>query len=293
MRVAGVLSPTKYDEKGMAFDGLRVLSLESRRAAEIDLLIRKQEGEPFVAPSLKEKALDDHTDALRLLEGLEQGRFELLILMTGVGLAFWRDVITTHGFGDRTTEALRRAKLLARGPKPVAVLRSMGLAPDVTVPEPNTWREILEIVRSRSERRLAILEYGRPNIQLLEALLKIGIHVGTFALYRWELPDDRGPLREAVRRLASREVDVVLFTSSIQVEHLLAVAAQEGVEQKVRQTLTENVAIASIGPIMNASLEEQGIKADIVPSSPKVGLLVKAAADEAADVLAGKRPAKL
>jgi uroporphyrinogen-III synthase len=93
--------------------------------------------------------------------------------------------------------------------------------------------------------------------------------------------------------LASREVDVVLFTSSIQVEHLLAVAAQEGVEQKVRQTLTENVAIASIGPIMNASLEEQGIKADIVPSSPKVGLLVKAAADEAADVLAGKRPAKL
>jgi uroporphyrinogen-III synthase len=293
MRVAGVFSPTKYDEKGMAFDGLRVLSLESRRAAEIDLLIRKQEGEPFVAPSLKEKALDDHTDALRLLEGLEQGRFELLILMTGVGLAFWRDVITTHGFGDRTTEALRRAKLLARGPKPVAVLRSMGLVPDVTVPEPNTWREILEIVRSRSERQLAILEYGRPNTQLLEALRKIGIHVDTFALYRWELPDDLGPLREAVRRLASREVDIVLFTSSIQVEHLLAVAAQEGLEQKVRRTLTENVAIASIGPIMNASLEEQGIKADIVPSSPKMGLLVKAAAEKAAGVLAGKRPAKL
>jgi uroporphyrinogen-III synthase len=288
-----VFSAAKYDEKGMSFDGLRVLSLESRRAAEIDLLIRKQDGEPFVAPSLKEKGLDDHTDALRLLEGLEQGHFELLILMTGVGLAFWRDVIITHGLGERITEALRRAKLLARGPKPVAVLRSMGLTPDVTVPEPNTWREILEIVGSRSERRLAILEYGRPNTQLLDALRKIGSHVDTFALYRWELPDDLGPLREAVRRLASREFDVVLFTSSIQIEHLMAVAAQEDAEQEVRRSLVDNAAIASIGPIMNASLEEQGIKADIMPSSPKMGLLVKAAAEEAGEVLAAKRPARL
>src|ERR1022692_2483774 len=35
----------------MPFDGLRVLSLESRRATEIATLIRKQGGDPFVAPS--------------------------------------------------------------------------------------------------------------------------------------------------------------------------------------------------------------------------------------------------
>jgi len=273
----------------MGFRGLRILSLESRRAAEIDLLIRKQEGEPFVAPSLKEKAVDDHSDALRLLEGLEHGHIEMLVLMTGVGLAFWRDVVASHGLGEKTVPALRRAKLLARGPKPVAVLRSMGLAPDITIPEPNTWHEIVEAVKNRAERQLAVLEYGRPNPHFLHALTGIGAYADAFALYRWELPDDLGPLREAARRLAARQFDVVLFTSSIQGEHLLTVAAQEGVEQEVRHALVEDVAVASIGPIMTASLVEHGIHPDIVPSSPKMGLLVKAAADEAAGVLSRKR----
>src|SRR5689334_21484132 len=124
----------------MPFAGLRVLSLESRRAAEIELLIRKQGGDPFVAPSVKERALEDHADAFRLLEEIEQGAFEMLILMTGVGLTFWRDVIATRYSLGRADDALRRVKLLARGPKPSAVLRASGIVPDVTIPEPNTWR---------------------------------------------------------------------------------------------------------------------------------------------------------
>src|SRR5690242_1957970 len=135
----------------MPFDGLRVLSLESRRAAEIELLIRKQGGEPFVAPSVKERALDDHTDAFRLLDSLEQGELEMLVLMTGVGLSFWRDVVSTRYSASRADDALRKVKLLARGPKPSAILRPLGLAPDITIPEPNTWREVVEVMRHRPE----------------------------------------------------------------------------------------------------------------------------------------------
>ena len=38
----------------MAFNGLRVLSLESRRAQEMAELIRKQGGDPFVAPAMRD-----------------------------------------------------------------------------------------------------------------------------------------------------------------------------------------------------------------------------------------------
>jgi hypothetical protein len=42
---------------------------------------------------------------------------------------------------------------------------------------------------------------------------------------------------------------------------------------------------------MTAAIEEHGIHADIVPGSPKMGALVKAASDEAEAVIAAKRKA--
>lgn len=273
----------------MSFDGLRVLSLESRRAAEIELLIRKQGGEPFVAPSVKERALADHSDAFRLLEKIESGAIEMLILMTGVGLAFWRDVVAERYDLGRADDALRRVKLLARGPKPSAVLRAAGITPDVTIPEPNTWREIVHALAVRPERRLGVQEYGRPNQQFVDALKAIGAEVETFALYRWELPDEIAPLRRAVQRLAMCEADVILFTSSIQLEHLFSVAEEADLAGEVQRALKEHVAIASIGPIMNEALAERGLMPDIVPSSPKMGPLVYAAAEQSGEAIQKKR----
>jgi uroporphyrinogen-III synthase len=273
----------------MSFGGLRVLSLESRRAAEIDLLIRKQGGESFVAPSVKERALEDHTDAFRLLDELERGEIEMLVLMTGTGLSFWRDLIAARYSAGRADDALRKVKLLARGPKPSAILRPLGLTPDLTIPEPNTWREIVQAMQHRPERRLAIQEYGRPNPEFIEALRALKIRAETFALYRWELPDDTTKLREAAQKLAERRFDVALFTSSIQFEHLLTISKELGIEDQVLRSLQEHVVIASIGPIMTAAIEERGVHVDIVPASPKMGALVKAASNDAASLLAAKR----
>jgi uroporphyrinogen-III synthase len=269
----------------MPLSGLRVLSLESRRASEIETLLRKQGAEPFVAPSVEERPLEDHADAFRLLEKLEHGDFELLILMTGVGLSLWREVV-----GPEVADAaLRKVKLLARGPKPGAVLRSAGLQPDITIPEPNTWREIVDAVRPCPERKIAVQEYGRPNRQLLDALRALSAEVESFAIYRWELPADTTPLRQAARKLARGEFDVALFTSSIQLEHLLAIAEQDGLAEQVRRVLAEQVAIASIGPIMSEALVEHGLQPDIVPESPKMGALVYAAANQAEQALLRKR----
>ena len=225
----------------MSFAGLRVLSLESRRASEIELLIRKQEGHPFVARSVKERALTDNVDAFRLLERLEEGAIELLVLMTGVSLTFWKDVVADRYDVARAEQALRSVKILVRGPKPTAVLRMSGITPDFVVPEPNTWREVVRAISALPERRLAIQEYGRPNPEFVAALENLGARVETFALYRWEYPDDLGPLREAVHRLAKRDADVILFTSSIQLEHLLAIAREEQLENEVKQALREHV----------------------------------------------------
>jgi uroporphyrinogen-III synthase len=277
----------------MPFDGLRVLSLESRRAKEIEQMIVKAGGAAFVAPSVKERAVDDHSVALQFLEQLERGDYDMVICMTAVGLVFLRDTLAAHVPAERLADALRRVTIVSRGPKPITVLRPMGVPIHVAIPEPNTWKEIVEAVAPRTERRIAVQEYGRPNAAMNTALEALGASVTPVALYKWEMPDDLEPLREAVRRVAARECDVVLFTSSIQLDHLLEIAAQKECEPALRQSLAESMAIVSIGPVMTAALEAQGLPPDIVPRHPKMWAIVAAAAEQSAEVLERKRGSKL
>src|SRR5580658_7126426 len=135
----------------MSFDGLRVLSLESRRSAEIEKLIRSQGGEPFVAPSMREVPLDANSEAFIFAERLFRGEFDMMILLTGVGTRLLNQTLETRFPAGAFAEALRKLTVVARGPKPIAVLREWNVPVTIAVPEPNTWREILASLDGRGE----------------------------------------------------------------------------------------------------------------------------------------------
>ncbi len=81
----------------MGFNGLRVLSLESRRAEEMSTLIRKQGGDPFVAPSMREVPLEQHEEAFAFADRLLRGEFDCVILLTGVGTRLlWKTLLTRY-----------------------------------------------------------------------------------------------------------------------------------------------------------------------------------------------------
>lgn len=263
--------------------------MESRRAKEMEILIRREGGEPFIAPSVRERALDDHREAVEFVSRLDAGEFDLVVCMTGAGLTFLRDLALADGTLEKLAEGLRKTFIVARGPKPLPTLREFGAKAGIVVPEPNTWKEVVEAVASRPERRVAVQEYGRPNSEMTAALEALGARVSCFAIYRWDMPENMEPLRDAARRLAARTVDVVLFTSSIQLDHLLQVAGEMGIVADVRSALAGHAALASVGPIMTAALDAEGLPVDIIPIHPKMAGLVKAAAENAAGVLARKR----
>jgi len=273
----------------MPFAGLRVLSLESRRAKEIEALIRREGGDPFVAPSVQERALDDSGEAIRFVERLEAGEFDLVVCMTGTGLAFLRDQVAVHSSVARLGAALNRVLIVSRGPKPLPILRELGARAQIVVPEPNTWKEIVEAVAARPERRIAVQEYGRPNLEMNAALEQLGATVTPVVLYRWEIPTDVEPLRAAARDLAARKFDAVLFTSSIQLDHLMMIAGDLGLDPQVLSAMRDYTAVASVGPVMTAALEAAGIPVEIVPVHPKMGALVKASSEMTSAILTRKR----
>jgi len=279
------------------FAGLRVLALESRRAPELAKLISAYGGEPVIAPAMREVPLESNREALSFAAALLAGEFDMVIFLTGVGARAVLSVAETAYKRDDYIASLQRVKVVARGPKPVAVLRELGVTPAITVPEPNTWRELLLALdgadASKGELRLrgarvAVQEYGVSNPELLSGLRERGAAVTPVPVYQWALPKDCAPIRAAVKSIADGEIDAVLFTTSVQVSHLLQIAAEMKLEEPMRLGLSRTI-VASIGPTTSEELQRQGIRADLEPSHPKMGFLVKETAEQSAELLRRKR----
>src|SRR5207245_827783 len=139
----------------------------------------------------------------------------------------------------------------ARGPKPLAALRELGVAGAHPVPEPFTWRQVLEVVDGLGVPRgglAAVQEYGAPVPGLVDGLVRRGLRVLSVPVYRWALPEDVRPLATAAAALARGEAEVAVFTNAAQVEHLFRAAADP---EALRRGLAHAV-VASVGPVCTA-----------------------------------------
>jgi uroporphyrinogen-III synthase len=274
--------------------GLRVLSLESRRATEMAKLILNYGGSAIVAPSMREVPLESNTEALAFARALAAGGFDMVIFLTGVGTRALARVIETVYPIEQFAAALRRVAVVARGPKPVAALKELGVAVTLAVPEPNTWRDLLRALDGQADslpvkgRRVAVQEYGSQNSELLAGLEERGARVTRVPVYQWALPENTEPLRAAVQTIARGEIDMALFTTSIQVVHLLRIAREMNLEQELRRGFAR-VVVGSIGPITSEELRGQGLPADFEPAHPKMGFLVNEAAQRGAQMVKQKR----
>ena len=277
-----------------SFHGLSVLILESRRSKEMAALVTTYGGRPVTAPALREVPLESNPEALAFSDEILAGGFDIVILLTGVGTRALLDVVETRHSRDEFVLALARTRVVPRGPKPLAVLRELQVAPWVIVPEPNTWRELLGALDdaggSLSGKRIAVQEYGRLNPELIQGLEKRGAAVTRVPVYRYGLPEDIRPLQSGVAAIVHGEIDVALFTTSAQVTHLQQVADSDGQLAALRAGLQRTV-VASIGPTTSETLRDSGLHIDLEASHPKMGFLVREAAERAADIRRVKQSA--
>jgi uroporphyrinogen-III synthase len=161
-------------ETCMRLNGLRVLTLESRRPDLVHNLIA------------------------------EQGVYDMVIFTASAGTQYLLSVLAASGSVEPFLQALKKIQIVARGPKPVAALSELGVRVSVSVPESYTWREVLDATASLKCSNVAVQEYGVPNPELVDALRQRGLMVTPIAIYRWDLPEDLVPLEEAVRRICDR-----------------------------------------------------------------------------------------
>lgn len=276
-----------------SFDGLRVLSLESRRAREVEKLIRTYNGEPIVVPAMREVPLESNIACLDFGRELLAGNFDLVLFLTGVGVRNAMNILESKFDRSAILSALRNVEVACRGVKPLAALRELDIPVAAVSPEPSTWREVIGILDSTfgdrlQKMRIAVQEYGASNPELLSELVARCASVTKVPVYQWGLPLDLGLLRDSVRSLIDGTIDVVLFMTAVQVIHLFQVAEDMGLAEDLGRGLNSTV-VVSVGPATTEELLHYGIRPDFEPSKPRMGFLVNEAAQYARKLLAAKR----
>jgi len=250
-------------------------------------LIETYGGKPVHAPAMREVPLSSNPDALKFADALFEGKFDAVVFLTGAGARALSNVVGGAHSTEKFFEALRKVSVVARGPKPVAVLREWRVPVALAAPEPNTWREVLQAIDDNKlelrGKQVAVQEYGVSNPELLEGLRERGAYVTAVPVYQWELPEDTAPLRAAVEQVIAKGIDVALFTTSVQVHHLFRIAEQDRKKDELKAGM-EHIVKASIGPTTSETLRGYGLLVDLEASHPKMGYLVKEAAERAQEL---------
>ena len=277
------------------FNGIRVLSLESRRSVEAGKLIRTYGGEPLIAPAMREIAASSHEAVIAFARELMAGAYDLVIFTTGIGVRTLVQTVSEHLDRESFLAALRRVKVAARGPKSSSALREFQVPIAVVAPEPFTWRALVKAMEEHfgsglNGMNVAVQEYGTSNPELLTALAEKNVSMTRVMVYQWALPEDVQPLREAVIALAHGHVDLVLFMNAAQVAHLFLMAERMGYTEALDEGFRSTV-IGSIGPSTTEGLAMYRLTPDFEPSQAKMGFLVKELAENAARLLKQKRTA--
>src|SRR6056297_396155 len=240
------------------FGGLRIAAMESRRASDMARLIEKYNGLAYVSPSMREVPIEPNRPAIDFAYRILTGEITYLIFMTGVGFRQFLKATERHIETQRLLDSLSDITTVCRGPKPVAAMREFGLKPTHRVAEPNTWRELLQLVDTVApvqNQTVGLQEYGVSNTSLVAGLEARGGRVTTLKVYGWDYPEDTAALEQNVRAISEGARDVLLRTSGHQVVNMLRMADQLQLTDRLRAQLKRMV-VASIGPTTTDMLSE-------------------------------------
>ncbi|HEX4212572.1 MAG TPA: uroporphyrinogen-III synthase [Candidatus Dormibacteraeota bacterium] len=271
------MPPADRSDADLPLRNRRIGLLEARRSAELAALFERLGGSVLRAPCLREAPAGEEGE----LEAVLAGPVDLWVFQTGVGADALFDLAARFGREQALAGSVRGAAVLARGPKPLAVLLRRGYRIQLRTGEPHTTAEIIGVLEGQvvAGRRVAVQHHGGPNVELVDHLRRRGAEVLEVVTYRWQLPQDLGPVLDLLRELEAGRVDVVAFSSAAQVHNLFLIAERAGVADRLAGWLSELTVTAAIGPSCARALTDHGATAAVVPGRPKMVPLVDAVRD--------------
>ncbi len=251
--------------------------LENRSGKQLADLVLKYGGTPISAPALSEVPDIDLTAVETMVKRWQTQQPDLFIFQTGVGTKALFNTLDQLHLSQSFLEIIAQSHVVVRGPKPTAVLRSRAIRIDQTAGDPYTTNEVLGLIEDIDlhGKSVVVQRYGDTNLTLQTALKDRGANVSEVATYRWQLPTDIQPLLDLMQKLHAKQVDMVCFTSASQVDNFFKVAEDSPFSGQL-QSLLNDTAVASIGPVCSKALDKYAVDVALEASPPKLGPFIKA-----------------
>jgi uroporphyrinogen-III synthase len=253
-------------------EGCTVALAEGRQLEELAGLLEAEGARTLRCPLLSILDAPDAAPVEAWLRDLIAGRFALVVLMTGEAVRRLAGFAERAGLHQDFVQALARTPTLCRGPKPVKALRELGLAPARIAPLPTTDGVIAALrAEALDGQTVGVTLFGTDNPALEEHLRSAGATGRPVLAYIFAPAADDGRVLDLIDRLELGTVDVMVFTSSPQVERLFEVAGKHGREEALRRGL-EKTRLAAVGPLVAAALRQHQAP---VPICPEQGWVMK------------------
>jgi uroporphyrinogen-III synthase len=247
---------------------LTVMVPESR---ELDLFAGMLEGEgarTVRCPLVTILDLADPAPVEAWLHRLIAGSFDDLILLTGEGFRRLMGVAERAGIKVEAVAAVGKLRTIIRGPKPAKALRENGLIPGMSAEIPTTDGIIATLKGlDLKDRHVGVQLYpGNPNAVLLDALAVAGATADSIVPYRYASDSETEAVAKAIRTLAAGEADFIAFTSTPQIDRLVKVAEERGLQAELKAGLGRT-RIAVAGPVVGKLLQDMGFEIAAMPES--------------------------
>jgi uroporphyrinogen-III synthase len=243
----------------------RTIAVPESREIEIFATLLERRGARVIrCPLIAIRDAPEPAPVLDWSRRLAAGALDDLVLLTGEGLRRILSCIERHepALREQFVVALGGVRKITRGPKPAKVLRELGMKPDIAAEQATTVGVIASLrgldLRGRS---VGVQLYGtEPNRPLVDYLQGAGAVVATVSPYVYADAADEQAVRSLLEQLRAGGVDAIAFTSSAQIERLIAIASEEGARAALANTL-----VAAIGPVVADRLRRHGIDARLMP----------------------------
>jgi uroporphyrinogen-III synthase len=264
------------DADALPLTGYTVAVTAARRREELGTLLERRGARVLYAPAIRIVPLADDTELVAATRAVLAAPVDLVVATTGVGFRGW---LSAAGTWDLPlVEHLRPARMLARGPKARGAIRGAGLV-DAWSPGSESSAEVLAHLLSGAEgrlegRRIAVQLHGDPLRDFVSELRQAGAEVVTVPVYRWELPEDVGPVRRLVGQVIGGSVDAVTFTSAPAAAGLLRVAGELGRHDELVAALRDRVMVVAVGPVTAGPLTDLGVPT-VQPERARLGALAR------------------
>ncbi len=248
-----------------SLEGRTVALAEGRQLEDLAEMLEKEGATVLRCPMVSILDAPDPAPVRAWLRELVLGRFDWVVLFTGEGVRRLLTLAERDGTRGQVVAALKRTSLVTRGPKPGRALREVGLAPAVVADEPTTHGVIASLRQQPLQgRTVGVQLYSESNRPLVEFLQGAGATVQTILPYVYAPAADAERVGDLIARIARGGVDVVVFTSSPQVDRLYEVARERGLEVQLQQGL-QRTRVAAVGPVVAEDLRGRGAPVHICP----------------------------